>query len=69
MLMGQSRAVANMSMGQLTLDLIKFNVMLLNGLGGLKGMMTIGGVDVVGGTADVMQLNINGLCLFFWFAG
>jgi hypothetical protein len=66
---GQLHAVANMSVGQLTLDPIKFNVMSLNGLGGLKGMTTIGGVDVVGRTADAMQLNINSLCLFCWFAG
>jgi hypothetical protein len=67
MLVGQSHAVANMSVGQLTLDPIKFNVTSsLNGLGGLKGMTTIGGVDVMGGTTEAMQLNINSRCLFLF---
>ena len=60
-LIGHSRAVANLSIGQLTLDPINFNVTSsLNGLRGLRGDTTISGVDVLGGTTDAIQLAING---------
>ncbi|KIK03552.1 hypothetical protein K443DRAFT_676725 [Laccaria amethystina LaAM-08-1] len=50
-LVGQSRAIANLSIGQITLDPIKVNVSTsLQGLQGLKGMTTIENVDVTGGT-------------------
>lgn len=50
-LVGHARALANLSIGQLTLDPIQFNVTSgLEGLRGLKGDTVITGVDVVGGT-------------------
>ncbi len=60
---GHSRAVANLSIGTLTLDPINFNVASgLNGLQGLQNLVTIGGVDVIGGTSDGLTLGINGEC-------
>ena len=60
-LVGNSSATANLSIGQITLNPIKVNVSTqLFGLQGLKGMTHIEGVDVVGGTADHINLNING---------
>ncbi|KAH9961311.1 hypothetical protein BC827DRAFT_1260505 [Russula dissimulans] len=57
---GNARAVANMSIGTLTLDPIKFNVSSgLWGLKGLKGLASIDGVDVLGGTQDALSLGIN----------
>ncbi|TFY72142.1 hypothetical protein EVG20_g865 [Dentipellis fragilis] len=57
---GHSRAVANLSIGTLTLDPINFNVTSgLNGLQGLQNLVTIGGVDVIGGTSDGLTLGIN----------
>ncbi|KAH7875192.1 uncharacterized protein C8R40DRAFT_1170817 [Lentinula edodes] len=59
-LVGQSRAIANLSIGQITLDPIKFNVpSSLNGLRGLNGLTAIHAVDVVGGTTEGITLNIN----------
>ncbi|EPQ57376.1 hypothetical protein GLOTRDRAFT_120580 [Gloeophyllum trabeum ATCC 11539] len=59
-LVGHARAVANMSVGQLTLDPIKFNVSSgLLGLQGLKGSTVINSVDVLGGTQDYISLGIN----------
>ncbi|KAG5646292.1 hypothetical protein DXG03_003889 [Asterophora parasitica] len=59
-LIGRSRAVANMSIGQITLDPIKFNVSTtLNGLKGLKGLTTIDAVDVQGGSRDGINLGID----------
>ncbi|KAH9485291.1 hypothetical protein JR316_0002199 [Psilocybe cubensis] len=59
-LIGTSRAVANTSIGQITLDAIKVNVSSsLNGLRGLKGMTTIDTVDVTGGTTDAISLAIE----------
>jgi hypothetical protein len=59
-LIGNASAVANMSVGRLTLNPIKVNVSsTLRGLQGLKGMTTINGVDVMGGTTEAMNLNIN----------
>ncbi|KAF9451269.1 hypothetical protein P691DRAFT_757432 [Macrolepiota fuliginosa MF-IS2] len=59
-LVGNSRAIANLSIGQITLDPIKVNVSTqLQGLQGLKGMTQIQGVDVAGGTTDHINLNIN----------
>ncbi|KAF8828949.1 hypothetical protein HHX47_DHR3000558 [Lentinula edodes] len=59
-LVGQSRAIANLSIGQITLDPIKFNVpSSLNGLRGLNGLTAIHEVDVVGGTTEGITLNIN----------
>ena len=60
-LVGRSRAIANLSIGQITLDPIKVNVSTqLKGLQGLQGMTHINGVDVAGGTEDHINLNING---------
>jgi hypothetical protein len=60
-LIGRSRAVANTSLGQITLDSIKVNVSTsLNGLQGLKGFTTIKSVDVQGGTQNAINLAING---------
>ena len=60
---GQARAVANMSIGQITLDPIKFNVTSgLSGLQGLKDMVKIGTVDVVGGSTEAIHLAIPGAC-------
>ncbi|KAI0643298.1 hypothetical protein C8Q79DRAFT_1012595 [Trametes meyenii] len=59
-LQGHARAVANMSIGQVTLDPIKFDVTSgLDGLQGLDNLVNIGGVDVVGGTEDAINLGIN----------
>ncbi|TFK44582.1 hypothetical protein BDQ12DRAFT_661303 [Crucibulum laeve] len=59
-LVGRSRAIANMSIGQITLDPILVNVSTsLRGLQGLKGMTTINSVDVTGGTEDGIDLGIN----------
>lgn len=53
--------MANLSLGQIVLDPINFNVnSSLNGLQGLKGSTVIHGVDVMGGTSDHINLNING---------
>ena len=60
-LVGQSRAVANMSIGQITLDGINVNVStFLKGLQGLNGFTTINNVDVTGGTTDAINLGIEG---------
>ncbi|KAL5507074.1 hypothetical protein ACEPAH_6530 [Sanghuangporus vaninii] len=59
-LVGNAHAIANLSVGQVTLDPIKFNVTSgLDGLGGLQNDVTITGVDVVGGTTDGVTLAIN----------
>ncbi|KAI0631497.1 hypothetical protein C8Q77DRAFT_1218963 [Trametes polyzona] len=59
-LQGHARAVANMSIGQVTLDPIRFDVTSgLNGLQGLDNLVKIGNVDVVGGTKEAIQLGIN----------
>ncbi|KAH7915074.1 hypothetical protein BJ138DRAFT_1122997 [Hygrophoropsis aurantiaca] len=60
LLVGNSRALANMSIGQITLDPIKVNVSTsLQGLQGLKGYTTIGAVDVLGGTTSALNLGID----------
>ncbi|TFK75313.1 hypothetical protein BDN72DRAFT_885777, partial [Pluteus cervinus] len=57
---GHSRAVAQTGVGSITLDPIKFNVTSnLKGLQGLKGMTTIGNVDVTGGTTQGIELSID----------
>ena len=60
-LVGNSKAVANMSIGQVTLDPIKVNV--TTGLWGLKGLKNgltlIESVDVTGGTTEAIQLGID----------
>jgi hypothetical protein len=57
---GYANAVANMSIGTLTLDPIRFNVSSgLWGLKGLKGFVSIDGVDVLGGTQDALSLSTN----------
>ncbi|KAI0739355.1 hypothetical protein C8Q80DRAFT_1123812 [Daedaleopsis nitida] len=57
---GHARAVANMSIGQITLDPIKFNVASgLDGLQGLNDMVTIGSVDVLGGSSEAIHLGID----------
>ena len=59
-LVGHARAIANLSLGQVTLDPIKFNVTSgLEGLEGLQGLTVINGVDVVGGTTTGITLAIN----------
>ncbi|KAG6857277.1 hypothetical protein H0H87_007110 [Tephrocybe sp. NHM501043] len=59
-LVGSSRAVANTSLGQITLNAIKVNVSTsLHGLKGLKGLTTIQKVDVTGGTTDAINLGIE----------
>jgi hypothetical protein len=57
---GHASAVANMSIGTLTLDPIKFNVSSgLWGLKGLQGLVRIDSVDVLGGTQDALLLATN----------
>ena len=57
---GHTSAVANMSIGTLVLDPIKFNVSSgLWGLKGLQGLVGIDGVDVLGGTQDALLLATN----------
>ena len=60
-LIGASKAVANTSIGEITLDPIKVNV--TTGLWGLKGLNNgltiIRSVDVMGGTPDAITLNID----------
>ncbi|KDQ27871.1 hypothetical protein PLEOSDRAFT_1112748 [Pleurotus ostreatus PC15] len=59
-LVGNSRAIANMSIGTITLDPIKVNVSThLQGLQGLKGLVSIDSVDVLGGTTEGITLGIN----------
>ncbi|EGO25193.1 hypothetical protein SERLADRAFT_448192 [Serpula lacrymans var. lacrymans S7.9] len=59
-LVGNSSAVANMSIGQITLNPIKVNVSTtMYGLQGLKGYTTIASVDVVGGTQQAINLSID----------
>jgi hypothetical protein len=60
-LVGNSKAVANISIGQITLDPIKVNVTTgLWGLKGLNGGLTIiKSVDVMGGTPNAVILNID----------
>ena len=60
-LVGQSRAIANLSIGTIELNPIKFDVPSgLNGLDGLKGLTVIKSVDVQGGTKDGITLGIDG---------
>lgn len=60
-MVGNSRAVANTSLGQITLDPIQVNVTTsLTGLRGLKGFTTIESVDVLGGTQQALNLGIAG---------
>lgn len=60
LLVGNSRAVSNTSIGQITLDPIKVNVSTsLNGLQGLKKYTTIGNVDVLGGNQQALNLSIE----------
>ncbi|KAF8840051.1 hypothetical protein BDN67DRAFT_1054007 [Paxillus ammoniavirescens] len=60
LMVGNSRAVANTSLGQITLDPIKVNVTTsLNGLQGLNGYTTIDSVDVLGGTQQALNLGID----------
>ncbi|KAK1218918.1 hypothetical protein PQX77_018360 [Marasmius sp. AFHP31] len=59
-LVGHSRATANLSVGTIVLDPIKFDVPSgLNGLSGLKGLTTIKSVDVQGGTQQGITLGID----------
>ncbi len=60
---GHARAIANMSIGQITLDPIKFNVpSSLDGLQGLDGFVKIASVDVIGGSQEAIHLGIDGEC-------
>ena len=55
-----------MSIGQITLDPIKFNVTSgLDGLQGLNNLVQIGSVDVVGGSTEAIHLSIPGKLLRF----
>jgi hypothetical protein len=57
---GYAITVATMSIGTLTLDPINFNVSSgLWGLRGLQGLVSIDGVDVLGGTKDALSLGTN----------
>ena len=60
-LIGASKAVANTSIGEITLDPIEVNA--TTGLWGLKGLNNgltiIRSVDVMGGTPDAITLNID----------
>ncbi|KAF7983257.1 hypothetical protein HWV62_22882 [Athelia sp. TMB] len=59
-LVGNSAAVANTSIGVITLNPIKVNVTTsLFGLKGLKGLTVIESVDVTGGTPDAITLSIG----------
>jgi len=59
-LVGSAKTIATLPIGTITLDPIKFNVTSsLAGLRGLNGYTWIDGVDVVGGTADYLELAIN----------
>lgn len=63
---GHARAIANMSIGQITLDPIKFNVTSgFDGLRGLKGLVQIGTVDVRGGSSEAIHLGIPGAFFLF----
>lgn len=56
-----------MSIGQITLDPIKFDVTSgLDGLQGLDNLVEIGHVDVLGGTQEAIQLGINGEHALRW---
>lgn len=58
---GHARAVSDMSIGKITLDPIKFNVSSgLNGLQGLRNMVKIEHVDVMGGSPEALDLGIDG---------
>ena len=60
-LVGHARAVANMSIGQITLDPINFDVpSSLGGLRGLDGLVRIESVDVLGGSEGAISLGIDG---------
>ena len=62
-LVGHARALANTSIGQITLDPIRFNVPSgLEGLQGLRQRVNIGSVDVLGGSASAIHLGISGEC-------
>ncbi|ESK92921.1 hypothetical protein Moror_8994 [Moniliophthora roreri MCA 2997] len=59
-LIGNSRAIANLSIGQIELNPIMFNVSSgLQGLQGLKGLTKIESVDVQGGTTKGVILGID----------
>ncbi|KAL0580357.1 hypothetical protein V5O48_000210 [Marasmius crinis-equi] len=59
-LVGKSRATADLSIGQIVLDPINFDVPSdLLGLNGLKGLTTIKSVDVQGGTSEGITLGID----------
>ncbi|KAJ7647487.1 hypothetical protein FB45DRAFT_200334 [Roridomyces roridus] len=60
LLVGESRTIANTSLGQISLNPIKVNVSTsLLGLQGLKGLATIETVDVQGGTTEGITLGIQ----------
>ena len=60
-LAGHARAIANTSIGAITLDPIAFDVPSgLDGLRGLRELVTIGSVDVLGGSAGAIHLGIDG---------
>lgn len=59
-LVGSAKTIAELPIGIVTLDPIKFNVTsTLDGLQGLNGYTWIDGVDVIGGTTEYLELAIN----------
>ncbi|KAK2467793.1 hypothetical protein APHAL10511_000088 [Amanita phalloides] len=59
-LVGNSTAIANTSLGTITLDPIKVNASTsLKGLNGLRGLVVINSVDIVGGSTDSISLAIH----------
>jgi hypothetical protein len=59
-LIGNASSIAKLSIGTITLDPIMVNVSEgFTGFQGLKGLTTIQGVDVVGGTPEAVLLSIN----------
>ena len=59
-LVGKAKTIAQLPIGLITLDPIKFNVTSkLAGLRGLNGYTWVDGVDVMGGTTEYLKLAIN----------
>ena len=60
MLVGNASATSDLPIGQIILNPIKFNVSSgLTGLQGLQGDTVINTVDVMGGTTDHIELDID----------
>lgn len=64
-LVGNSKTVARMNIGNITLDPIKVDVETsLRGMRGLKDLVSINSVDVTGGTEEGIQLSIGGKIIY-----